>query len=86
MKTPQFEKKQPVTLTTSQVSNVSMINNYNNSHNINNNNNKRYDNNKKRDKYSYNNNKGQEITDDDWEAIRKFQATIFILLLLSFLE
>ena len=76
MKTPQFEKKQPVTLTTSQVSNVSMINNYNNSHNINNNNNKRYDNNKKRDKYSYNNNKGQEITDDDWEAIRKFQATI----------
>ena len=76
VKTPQFEKKQPVTLTTSQVSNVSMINNYNNSHNINNNNNKRYDNNKKRDKYSYNNNKGQEITDDDWEAIRKFQATI----------
>lgn len=77
VKTPQFEKKQPVT--TSQVSNnsnnVSMNNNYNNSHNINNNN-KRYDNNKKRDKYSYNNNKGQEITDDDWEAIRKFQATI----------
>jgi hypothetical protein len=82
VKTPQFEKRQPVTLTTTQShasinsNNVSM-NNYNNSHNnINNNSNKRYDNNKKRDKYSYNINKGQEITDDDWEAIRKFQATI----------
>ena len=84
VKTPQFEKRQPVSLTTSHTSInsniVSMNNNYNNSHNSshnsNNNNNKRYDNNKKRDKYSYNNNKGQEITDDDWEAIRKFQATI----------
>jgi hypothetical protein len=82
VKTPQFEKRQPVSLTTTQShtsinpNNMSMNNNYNNSHNNNNNNNKRYDNNKKRDKYSYNNNKGQEITDDDWEAIRKFQATI----------
>jgi hypothetical protein len=85
VKTPQFEKRQPISLTTTQShtsinpNNLSM-NNYNNnnsSHNsISNNNNKRYDNNKKRDKYSYNNNKGQEITDDDWEAIRKFQATI----------
>jgi hypothetical protein len=85
VKTPQFEKRQPLSLTTTQshtsinTNNLSM-NNYNNnnsSHNSNsNNNNKRYDNNKKRDKYSYNNNKGQEITDDDWEAIRKFQATV----------
>ena len=53
--------------------NNSNNNNNNNSNNNNNNN----SNNKKRDKYSYNNNnKGQEITDDDWEAIRKFQATV----------
>ena len=77
VKTPQFEKRQPVSLTqvSTNTNNSSM-----NNHISNNNNNKRYDNNnnnnKKRDKYSYNNNKGQEITDDDWEAIRKFQATV----------
>jgi hypothetical protein len=73
VKTPQFEKRQPA-ITSSVNTNTNNVNTINNS-NMNNNINKRYDN-KKRDKYSYNNNKGQEITDDDWEAIRKFQATV----------
>ena len=73
VKTPQFEKRSiPINASAS-----TLVTN----HRQNNNeyNNKRYDtttnsnsshhNNKKRDKYNYNN-KGQEITDDDWEAIR----------------
>lgn len=31
---------------------------------------------KKRDKYNYGSTKGQEISDDDWTALRKFQATV----------
>jgi len=80
VKTPQFEKRSIPSLP-SNASNTLLTTN----HRQNNNDYKRYDtttnsnsshhNNKKRDKYNYNN-KGQEITDDDWEAIRKFQATI----------
>jgi len=80
VKTPQFEKRSIPSLPAN-ASNTLLTTN----HRQNNNDNKRYDtstnsnsshhNNKKRDKYNYNN-KGQEITDDDWEAIRKFQATI----------
>ena len=80
VKTPQFEKRSiPINASASTL----VTNNHRPSNNEYNN--KRYDtttnsnsshhNNKKRDKYNYNN-KGQEITDDDWEAIRKFQATI----------
>ena len=78
VKTPQFEKRSiPINASASTLVTTN--------HRQNNNEYKRYDtttntnsghhNNKKRDKYNYNN-KGQEITDDDWEAIRKFQATI----------
>lgn len=85
VKTPQFEKRHPSSSIPSP-SNASASNTLVTNHRQNNNDynsNKRYDtsttgshhNSKKRDKYNYNN-KGQEITDDDWEAIRKFQATI----------
>ena len=80
VKTPQFEKRSiPVSATTSNtlVTNHRQNNNDYNSkrYDTTTNSNSSHHNNKKRDKYNYNN-KGQEITDDDWEAIRKFQATI----------
>ena len=86
VKTPQFEKRQPCsTIPVSATTTNTLVSNHRPSNNNNDYNSKRYDtttntnsshhNNKKRDKNNYNN-KGQEITDDDWEAIRKFQATI----------
>lgn len=83
VKTPQFEKRSIPSPSTA--SNTLLTTNHRQNNNEYNSN-KRYDtstnsnsnnghHNKKRDKYNYNN-KGQEITDDDWEAIRKFQATI----------
>jgi len=80
VKTPQFEKRSipspanasNILLTTNHRQNN---NDYNKRYDTSTNSNSSHHNNKKRDKYNYNN-KGQEITDDDWEAIRKFQATI----------
>jgi hypothetical protein len=80
VKTPQFEKRSiPVSATTTNTllttNHRPNNNDYNKRYDTTSNSNSSHHNNKKRDKYNYNN-KGQEITDDDWEAIRKFQATI----------
>lgn len=77
VKTPQFEKRQPLSSSAMPVQRYEVS--ANQRHDNNSNAGIRHPNNdkhKKRDKYSYSNNKGQEITDDDWESIRKFQATV----------
>ncbi len=83
VKTPQFEKRYPA-------ASASSINNIRSDPTMsrplsattsttghrNHNDRQNSDYNKKREKYNYGNTKGQEITDDDWTAIRKFQATV----------
>ena len=86
VKTPQFEKRPPTSSSSTPMllntphSSSSMRQQQQHTEPLNNNHHKRASGgggDKKREKYSYNNNsKGQEITDDDWEAIRKFQATV----------
>lgn len=74
VKTPQFEKRQPqkTDTTMQRQNNISgygpTVSNGRSSST-----NNRY-NDKNRDKHTYN--KGQEITDDDWVAIRSFQTTV----------